>query len=58
MLMSASPLHSELEFQARVIRDGRNLIFTQADAWRLNADGSRTQVASAQLTKFRLKHQW
>ncbi|MCE5982514.1 PaaI family thioesterase [Pseudomonas wadenswilerensis] len=58
MLMSASPLHSELEFKARVIRDGRNLIFTQADAWRLNADGSRTQVASAQLTKFRLKHQW
>lgn len=33
-------------------------MFTQAEAWRVNADGSQTRIASAQLSKFRLKREW
>ncbi|WP_283183392.1 MULTISPECIES: PaaI family thioesterase [unclassified Pseudomonas] len=58
MLMSATPLHSEVIIEAEVVRNGRNLIFTQAAAWKINSDQTRTKIASAQLSKFRLKHQW
>jgi acyl-coenzyme A thioesterase 13 len=44
--------------EASVIRSGRNLIFTQSSAWKFDQDGKRTQIASAQLSKFRFKRQW
>lgn len=58
LLLSATPRDTEVLFHAKVIRDGRNLMFTQAEAWRVNADGSQTRIASAQLSKFRLKREW
>ncbi|MCY1385195.1 hypothetical protein D9M69_735440 [compost metagenome] len=58
MLMSATPLYSEVVIEAEVVRNGRNLIFTQATAWKINDDHTKTKIASAQLSKFRLTHQW
>jgi acyl-coenzyme A thioesterase 13 len=58
MMMSATPLGTEVLFEASVLRNGRNLIFTQSQAWKLSNDGQRTQIASAQLSKFRMRHEW
>jgi acyl-coenzyme A thioesterase 13 len=57
-LMSAASLNAEVVVEASVIRSGRNLIFTQSSAWKFDQDGKRTQIASAQLSKFRFKRQW
>jgi len=57
-LMSATPLNTEVLIEAQVVRNGKNILFTQANAWKINADQTRTQIAAAQLSKFRLKHQW
>ncbi|MCY1453889.1 hypothetical protein D9M71_709140 [compost metagenome] len=58
MLMSATPLYSEVVIEAEVVRNGRNLIFTQATAWKIKDDHTKTKIASAQLSKLRLTHQW
>ncbi|NVJ03834.1 PaaI family thioesterase [Myxococcus sp. AM001] len=58
MMLSATPLGTEVLFEATVLRGGRNLIFTQSQAWKLTAGGERTQVASAQLSKLRMRHDW
>jgi acyl-coenzyme A thioesterase 13 len=54
-VMSATRLGQKVEFEARVTRAGRNLIFTECNAWKIEDSGERKQIASAQLTKFRLK---
>ncbi|RKH18828.1 PaaI family thioesterase [Corallococcus sp. CA047B] len=58
MMMSATPLGAEVLFEAHVLRSGRNLIFTQSQAWKIADDGQRTQIASAQLSKFRMRVDW
>ncbi|ATB35989.1 thioesterase [Cystobacter fuscus] len=58
MMMSATPLGTEVLFEAEVVRSGRNLIFTHSQAWKLVEDGKRVQVASAQLSKFRMRYDW
>lgn len=58
MMLSATPLGTVVEFEASVLRGGRNLIFTQSHAWKVAPDGARTQVASAQLSKLRMRHDW
>lgn len=59
LLQSATGLGEEVTFEARVTRAGRNLVFTQAEAWKAGAPGQdRVLVASAQLAKFRLKREW
>jgi acyl-coenzyme A thioesterase 13 len=40
------------------VRSGRNLIFTHSQAWKIAEDGKRVQVASAQLSKFRMRYDW
>lgn len=56
-LQSATPRGEEVQFEARVVRAGRNLVFTEAHAWK-TAGGQRVLVASAQLVKFRLTREW
>ncbi len=58
MMMSATPRGMEVLFEATVLRSGRNLLFTQSQAWKITGDGERTQIASAQLSKFRMRHDW
>lgn len=58
MMMSATPLGAEVLFEANVVRSGRNLIFTQSQAWKIGEDGRKVQVASAQLSKFRMRYDW
>ncbi|MBW8183524.1 PaaI family thioesterase [Shewanella nanhaiensis] len=56
-LMSASTLGQTVEFEAKITRNGRNLIFTECHAFKIEPSGERKKVACAQLTKFRLKQQ-
>jgi acyl-coenzyme A thioesterase 13 len=58
MMLSATPLGQDVEFEATVLRGGRNVIFTQSVAFKLGPDGKKTQVASAQLSKLRMRHDW
>ncbi|NMO21278.1 PaaI family thioesterase [Pyxidicoccus fallax] len=58
MMMSATPLGTEVVFEAEVLRGGRNLLFTQSQAWKLTEDGRRVQIASAQLSKLRMRFDW
>ncbi|WP_201778215.1 PaaI family thioesterase [Thalassomonas viridans] len=56
-VMSASTLGQKVEFEAKITRNGRNLIFTECNAWKVASGGERKQIASAQLTKFRLRQE-
>jgi acyl-coenzyme A thioesterase 13 len=58
LMLSAAPLDTEVLFEATVLRCGRNLIFTEADAWKPSPDGGRARVASAHLSKLRLRRDW
>ncbi|UAA37480.1 PaaI family thioesterase [Paraneptunicella aestuarii] len=52
-VMSATPLNTMVEMEADIVRNGRNMLFSHCEAYKLKEDGSRTLIASAQLTKFK-----
>lgn len=54
-LMSTAPLDCWVEIEASVVKAGRNLIFSQSDAWRIENGRRAQQIASAQLCKLRLQ---
>ncbi len=58
MMMSATPLGAEVLLEAEVVRCGRNMIFTQSHAFKIVEGSRRVQVASAQLSKFRMRYDW
>ena len=56
-VMSATPQNSWVEFEAKITRNGRNMLFSHVDAYKLKDDGSRTLIGSAQLTKFKRRQE-
>ncbi|MEI8594098.1 PaaI family thioesterase [Photobacterium sp. Hal280] len=52
-LMSATQRGETVEFEARITRNGRNLLFSQCEAYKVNASGARSLIATAQLSKFK-----
>ncbi|MCG2838637.1 PaaI family thioesterase [Photobacterium sp. WH77] len=52
-IMSATKRGETVEFEARITRNGRNLLFSHCEAYKINASGARSLIATAQLSKFK-----
>ena len=53
-MLAATPRQTWVEFEATVSRNGKNMLFSEVKAYKMNCD-SRCLIATAQLTKLKRK---
>ncbi len=55
-LLNSAPLGSEVFFEARIAKNGRNLIFTDCIAFFEHNNERRVVISKGQITKFRMQN--
>ncbi len=52
-VLSATNRGAWVEFEASIIRNGRNMLFSDCKAFKIGSDGEKKLIATAQLSKFK-----